>query len=459
LEASTVNAKPGSSRPAPARGNDAGDPGAAASAGDLGVYIHVPWCRQLCPYCDFAVAVVGRTPIPHRRYLDAILAELAERAPEVAGRRLVSIYFGGGTPSLWEPACLEAAVAAVARRFSAGRRELADLPDLPDLSDVEITLEANPQDCVPERLAAWRAAGIDRLSIGVQSLAPGVLRALGRTGLGDGPAALAAAAAAGFERISADVIFGVPGGAPAGASPDLASGVASGLASGAAGAPTEADEAVRSVAALADTGVGHLSVYELTIEERTGFGKAVRAGRLTPLDEDRLAALYQAVHRTLEARGFEHYEISSYARPGQRAVHNSLYWNGGEYLGLGSSAASFVLRPDGAGVRSVNQRSVHAYLRSRGGERVAEREVLDPAEVARDRVWLGMRTADGVAAEALAGAPALVRWLLDEDLATVGGGRIRPTQRGFAYADRIASRVFAHGVTLGQPVIDASVSR
>jgi putative oxygen-independent coproporphyrinogen III oxidase len=397
----------------------------------LGIYIHVPWCRRLCPYCDFAVAVVGRAPIPHRHYLDAILAELHERAPEVAGRRLVSIYFGGGTPSLWEPACLEAAVVAVTRTFGEG------LPG-PETS-LEITLEANPQDCVPERLAAWRAAGINRLSIGVQSLEPGVLRTLGRTGLGDGPAALAAAAAAGFERISADAIVGVPGAAPGNVS-------------------ESDDDAVRGVAALADTGIGHLSVYELTIEERTAFGKAVRAGRMTPLDEDRLAALYRDVHHALEARGFEHYEISSYARPGQRAVHNSLYWNGGEYLGLGSSAASFVLLPDGSGVRSVNQRSVHAYLRSQGQARVAEREVLDPAEVARDRVWLGMRTADGVPGEALAGAPALVRWLLDENLATAGGGRIRPTLRGFAYADRIASRVFAHGVTLGQPVLDTSVS-
>jgi putative oxygen-independent coproporphyrinogen III oxidase len=416
LEASTDNAKRGSGGPA------------------LGIYIHVPWCRQLCPYCDFAVAVVGRAPIPHRRYLDAVLAELGERAPEVAGRRLVSIYFGGGTPSLWEPACLEAACDAVARTFGADLPGPETTPETTPETNIEITLEANPQDCVPERLAAWRAAGINRLSIGVQSLEPGVLRTLGRTGLGDGPAALAAAAAAGFERISADVIFGVPGGAPA-------------------GIPGGEDDAVRGVAALADTGAGHLSVYELTIEERTAFGKAVRAGRMTPLDEDRLAALYRDVHRTLEARGFEHYEISSYARPGQRAVHNSLYWNGGEYLGLGSSAASFVLRPDGSGVRSVNQRSVHAYLRSRGEARVAEHEVLDPAEVARDRVWLGMRTADGVAGEALSGAPALVRWLLDENLATVGGGRIRPTLRGFAYADRIASRVFAHGVTLGQPPV------
>ena len=177
--------------------------GRAPGTGRMGVYLHVPWCRQLCPYCDFPVAVVGRAAIPHQRYLDAVLAELAERAHEVAGRRLVSIYFGGGTPSLWEPACLAAAVRAVADALGPGAA----------LDDLEITLEANPQDCAPERLATWRAAGINRLSIGVQSLEPGVLATLGRTGLGDGLAALAAARGAGraFSRAS-QPSTGSPGG-------------------------------------------------------------------------------------------------------------------------------------------------------------------------------------------------------------------------------------------------------
>jgi coproporphyrinogen III oxidase-like Fe-S oxidoreductase len=422
--------------------------GRAPGTGRMGVYLHVPWCRQLCPYCDFPVAVVGRAAIPHQRYLDAVLVELAERAHEVAGRRLVSIYFGGGTPSLWEPACLAAAVRAVADALEGGPGVALD--------DLEITLEANPQDCVPERLATWRAAGINRLSIGVQSLEPGVLATLGRTDLGDGLAAIAAARAAGFDRISADLIFGVPGGVPGGVPAGVPGSVPGDIPGG---VPALASALDRSVAALAEVGAGHISAYELTIEERTAFGKAVRAGRMHPLDEDTLAALYEAVHRTLGGHGYEHYEISSYARPGHRAVHNSLYWNGGEYLGLGCGAASFVLLPGGAGVRSVNQRSVHAYLRSRGGERVATRDLLDPAAVACDRVWLAMRTVDGVPAGALSGAPDFVAWLLDEQLASVQDGHIRPTLRGFAYADRIASRVFAHGVTLeSHPALDTSVA-
>ncbi|WP_428262102.1 coproporphyrinogen-III oxidase family protein [Haliangium sp.] len=396
----------------------------------LGVYVHVPWCRRLCPYCDFAVTVVGRRPIPHRAYLDAILAEWAEHAPGLAGRELVSIYFGGGTPSLWEPDCLAATVNAIAGHMGA------------DPAGLEITLEANPDDCTPARLAAWRRAGINRLSIGVQSLSSATLARLGRDHLGDGPAALSAAREAGFERLSADLIFAVP---------EAASASAPGTA--AASEASRGDHAGLdpSVAQVADMGVGHLSVYELTIEERTSFGKAARRGRLVPLSDERRGAQYEAAHELLCGRGYEHYEISSYARPGQRAVHNQLYWTGGEYLGLGCGAASFVLDRDGGAERRTNLRALAPYLRARGPERVAERERLDPGEVAVDRVWLGLRTVDGVPERSLAGAPALVAWLLGDRLAVRRDERICPTLRGFLYADRIASRVFAGGATLGHP--------
>lgn len=376
--------------------------------GPLGVYIHFPWCRKLCPYCDFAVAVVGRDGIPHEAYLEAVLGELAERAAEVAGRRLVSIYFGGGTPSLWAPACLARMVDAVTSAFGAADRDA-----------LEITLEANPGDCVPERLAAWQQAGIGRLSIGVQSLVPRALAVLGRDHRqGDGAAALTAAREAGFARVSADIIFGVPGDD---------------------GARGEVDP---SIAAVADTGVGHLSIYELTIEERTAFGRAARQGSLVPLADDALADMYVAVHERLTGRGYEHYEVSSYARPGHGAVHNALYWSGGEYLGLGSGAASFVRRADGSAVRCTNDRSAKRYLRARGDARVAQREVLTPAEVACDLAWLGMRTSAGVAAGVL---DARVRaWLLAEGLAEAHGDRICPTLRGFLYSDHIAARLVSY---------------
>ncbi|GAB4535017.1 MAG: radical SAM family heme chaperone HemW [Haliangiales bacterium] len=390
----------------------------------VGVYIHVPWCRKLCPYCDFAVTVVGRAPIPHQAYLDALLAELDDHAAALAGRQLVSIYFGGGTPSLWQPACLAAAIEAVASRAGA------------DPSGLEITIEANPDDCTAEALAAWRAAGIGRLSIGVQSLRPELLSALGRDHLGAGETALEAARAAGFTRVSADLIFGVPTGD---GWPDAAGLDPAGL-----------DPSVR---ALAETGVGHLSVYELTIEPRTQFGKRARRGSLVPLAGEVLADQYHAIDAALGTLGYEHYEISSYARPGQRAIHNQLYWTGAEYLGLGCGAASFVRTEDGGGERRTNVRSVRAYLAARGGERVAEREQLSAAEVAVDRVWLGLRTRAGIPAHWLSGAPTLLAWLRAGALVEECGDRLCPTLRGFSYADEIASRVFAAGATLDHAAV------
>jgi oxygen-independent coproporphyrinogen-3 oxidase len=206
-----------------------------------------------------------------------------------------------------------------------------------------------------------------------------------------------------------------------------------------------------SVALVAASGAGHLSVYELTIEERTAFGRAARAGRLRPLDPDRVARLYTAVHHHLTGRGYEHYEISSYALPGQRAVHNQLYWHGGEYLGLGTGAASFRYLGGGGAERVTNVRAVRSYLAATGGARpraradarVAEREFLSPAAVAADAVWLALRTCDGAPAQALSRAPALVDWLVACDLAKLRGGRVRPTLKGFLHADHIATRVVA----------------
>lgn len=338
----------------------------------------------------------------HERYLAAILAELDARADGYRGD-LVSIYLGGGTPSLWEPACVGEAIAAIERRF-AGRAQ-------------EITLEANPIDCDPDRLAAWRWAGVNRLSIGVQSTVAKELVVLGRDHrFGDGRAAVERALAAGFT-VSADFILGTP-----------------------------TDEAARIPDVFDD--VDHLSVYELTIEERTAFGQRARDGRLVPRNEDELEALYVATHEALARKGFEHYEISSYAKPGKRAVHNSLYWRGAPFLGLGVGAASLAVHADGSGERRTNPRKVADYLGGVAGEVTA----IAPAEMAADRAWLGMRTADGVAEAELPAS--VVAWALAEGLAerrdgprwsgagsARPAGRICPTLRGFLMADRIAARI------------------
>ncbi|HEY4241760.1 MAG TPA: coproporphyrinogen-III oxidase family protein [Kofleriaceae bacterium] len=349
----------------------------------LGVYLHFPWCRKLCPYCDFAVEVGAP---PHDTYLAAIRRELAARTPAFAydAPALESIYFGGGTPSLWRPDCLAAAVDAVREAFRGAARE--------------VTIEANPTDVTDEHLAAWRAAGIGRISIGVQALDADTLVALGRDHrFGDGQPAVDRALAAGFT-VSADFILGVPG-ASRPPVPPLAT--------------------------------DHLSVYELTIEERTVFGRRAREGRLVPLDEDALEALYVQTHDRLVAAGFEHYEISSYARPGKRAVHNQLYWQGARFLGLGVGAASLELRPDGTGVRQTNPRRFAEY-----GAGPAEIVELSAEDLAVDRAWLGMRTTDGAALP-----PHLADEFVRAGLAERRGERISPTLRGFLLADRIAARI------------------
>lgn len=330
--------------------------------------------------------------MPHERYRDAVCEEFDLRADAFAGE-LRSIYLGGGTPSLWRPDCITAVIAHVMARFGPPR---------------EVTLEANPTDLTAANLDAWHAAGITRLSIGVQSLAADELVVLGRDHrFGDGEAAIAAACADGRFVVSADFILGVPVGPRASAWLDR-------------------------VAALP---VAHLSIYELTIEERTQFGKRAREGKLVPLDDEVLAGLYTRTHDTLVAAGFEHYEISSYGRV--RAVHNSLYWRGAPYLGLGVGAASLAVRADGSGVRRTNPRRAAAYFAGAPPEEIA----IGASEMAADRAWLGLRTSDGVSEAALAPAVGVADWLVDAGLATRRDGRICPTLRGFLYADRIAARV------------------
>ena len=203
-----------------------------------------------------------------------------------------------------------------------------------------------------------------------------------------------------------------------------------------------------SVSELAAREVPHLSVYELTVEEGTPLHQQVARGEVVPEDEDRLAELYIGAHELLTAAGYQHYEVSSYARPGARAVHNSLYWRGAEFLGLGAGAASFLRRGDGGGTRWSNHRSVGRYLAAAPDARRAEREELDAAELAADRIWLGLRTSEGVPLDAV--PPALLDWLVGPAaLASVEDGRVRPTVRGFLYSNRVLARVLDLCSSLG----------
>lgn len=346
----------------------------------FGVYVHFPWCKQKCPYCDFLSLATSPESIPQRAYTDAVLAELDRRGPLLEGRAVHSIFFGGGTPSLWEPRELGRVLAAIVARAEPGARP-------------EITVECNPSSFDQRVATGLLEAGVNRLSLGVQSLDQQRLGFLGR--LHDGAGALAAvelALSAGFERVSADLIFGV-----AGQSPEAA-----------------ADE-VRRVVSL---GPSHLSAYALTIEPGTEFGERSRRGRLPLLGDDAVADSFAHVNETLVGLGFHHYEISNYARPGHESRHNLGYWRGEPYLGLGLGAwgtlpsppAPRMATPEAAtapahAVRYRNTPNLARYLEHAGSATVelegpspfiAAFEELQPETLLLERLMLGLRLAEGV---------------------------------------------------------------
>src|SRR5512138_3041916 len=268
----------------------------------FGVYVHFPWCTHRCPYCDFAVTTEAQPG--DRRYARAVLAELALRAPAFDGLAPASVYVGGGTPSLWDPADVREVLGAIRERFRFA-------------AGAEVTIEANPESCDPERLLAWRAAAVNRVSLGVQSFDRGVLAKLGRR---HGPEAAERAireAAAAIENVSVDLIYGARR----------------------SSVETARADAARAVAA----GAVHVSAYALTLDadvlaEEVPLARMRREGRLPLPSDDEVRAQAAAIRGALRRAGLARYEISNFARPGREAVHNRLYWEGESYLGLGAGA-------------------------------------------------------------------------------------------------------------------------
>ncbi|MFL5308145.1 MAG: radical SAM family heme chaperone HemW [Polyangia bacterium] len=383
----------------------------------LGVYVHFPFCAVRCPYCDFAVDT--RTEIPHAEYAEAVIAELATRAPWFAGAgRLVSIYFGGGTPGLWRPDALARVVEAARITFGA-----------PGAADLEITVEVNPGEASVDHLRALHGAGVNRLSIGLQALDDALLAGLGRNhDAAAGPAAVHAARAAGFDNLSVDLMFGVPG--------------------------QSLEAWRRDVDAVVALAPEHVSAYALTVERGTVFGARDRRGDLTRPDDDAVAGMFEYARAAFAAAGLDGYEISSYARPGRRARHNQLYWGLGPYLGIGASAASFRPLVDGTGWRFSNPRATDVYLRQvRAGHQSVARHVerRSAADLENEAVWLGLRTGDGVdrAAHArrhgrdpLLGREAAVEAAIGAGWLAVDEARVRLTPTGLLFADEIATRLW-----------------
>lgn len=371
-----------------------------------GLYVHFPWCSTRCPYCDFAVTT--SRPVPDRRYTDAVLAEIALRAPAFAGRACATLFLGGGTPSLWAPESIARVVAAA--------RDLGLRPG------AEVTLEANPESADAVRAAAWKAAGVTRVSIGVQSFDRDVLRKLGRR---HGPDEA--------ERAVREVARVIPN-----VSVDLIQG----------GRRSTEATARADAARAASLPVTHVSAYALTLDaevlaEDVPLARLARAGKLTFPGEDEVVAQGRSVAEVLSDAGFRRYEISNFARPGMESRHNLLYWRSEDYLGAGAGAVGCV-RWAGGGRRWTNHREVGAWLAAveAGVLPDASEEPLGPSELASERILLALRTAEGLPLAALPeGAGGEVAALVRNGLATAAGGRLRLTAAGMDLHSAVVERL------------------
>jgi len=331
---------------------------------DVALYVHWPYCARICPYCDFnVVRARGRTD-EQADLVRAILTDMEAQAALTGSRRLASIFFGGGTPSLMAPEAVGAVIERATALFE---------PRGP----IEITLEANPTDAEAGRFAALADAGVNRLSMGVQALDDAALAFLGRNHSADEARRAVAVAGRAFGRLSIDLIYARPGQTPEGWAAEL----------------TEA----------LDMGFEHVSPYQLTIEPATAFGRAVARHAWTPPDEDLSAALYETTQGVLEDAGFEAYEVSNHARGvAARSSHNLHVWRGGDYLGVGPGAHG---RLTLAGVRTatVAERGIGGYLAGvAAGGPWSERDSQSPRDAAEEKVLLGLRTVEGVALADLA---------------------------------------------------------
>jgi oxygen-independent coproporphyrinogen-3 oxidase len=384
----------------------------------VGVYVHIPFCERVCPYCGFAV--VPARPLTSEaedRYLRALLAELRLRSEVFAGRCLASLYFGGGTPSLLRPSSIARIIGAVGEVFESRGR-------------VETSLEVNPSTLERSRFSEFRKAGVNRLSVGVQSFDDLTLHRLGRAHRApEVCATLRAARAAGFTNLSIDLIFGVPGQDPDGCRRDVESAISF--------APE------------------HVSIYGLTVEEGTPYATAIKRGRLALPEEDEVVMMMLDLRERLERAGIRQYEISNFARPGRESVHNRRYWERQPVLGLGVGAWS--TDPSGPeapyGLRRSNRRELDAYLEriesglAGGGD---PPEILDARTARGEAAFLALRTTRGLAAGAFEAEFGLaLREVFGpeiEELAGVGlleengRGDLRLTPAGWLLSDSVFER-------------------
>ncbi len=378
---------------------------------DLAVYIHWPYCARICPYCDFNVVRDRGREDEARALAAAIVRDLEGQAARAGPRRLVSIFFGGGTPSLMPP--------AAAREIIDTARSVFD-----PAPDLEITLEANPTDAESAGFEAFAEAGVNRLSLGVQSLDDDALEFLGRNHSAGEARRAAEIAARVFPRLSIDLIYARPGQTP--------------------------DAWARELTDALTLGAEHVSPYQLTIEAGTAFDRAVARGAFTPPDEDLGAALFETTQEVLSAAGFEAYEVSNHARgEAGRSRHNLAIWRGADYLGAGPGAHGR-LTLDGARTATRTATRIGDYVArvEANGVGFDEIEALTPREAAEERVMLGLRILEGVPLSMLGplGLQANsdpVAALVDAGAIEIDDGRLRATSAGRLVLDRVIRKLLA----------------
>ena len=376
-----------------------------ADAAPIAVYVHWPYCARICPYCDFnVVRDRGRTD-QQAVLAGAILADLQGHRSLTGPRKLVSIYLGGGTPSLMPPEWAEAIVGMAMNLW-------------PSDGEVEVTLEANPTDAEAGRFATFAGAGVNRLSLGLQALDDAALAFLGRNHTAREGVRAAAIAAAAFPRVSLDLIYARPGQTPWAWAAELETATV--------------------------LGAEHISPYQLTIEDGTAFGRAVRQSRWAPPDSDTGAALYQTTQDVLTARGFEAYEVSNHARGDRaRSRHNLAYWRGYDYVGVGPGAHGRLTLD---GVRTAVRAAPKPadYIQSVRDSDLGwgEQEALSLRQAAEERLLMGLRTLEGVSLHELQplelhAGHARVQELGEAGLIRLEGGRLIATPEGRLVLDRV----------------------
>jgi putative oxygen-independent coproporphyrinogen III oxidase len=377
----------------------------------FGVYVHWPFCLAKCPYCDFN-SHVRHAPVDQERFVAAFRREIAHVAGRTPGRTVTSIFVGGGTPSLMEPVTVSAILDAISAAW-------------PVAPDAEVTLEANPTSVEAERFRGFRAAGVNRVSLGVQALDNAALRQLGRMHSAEEALAAVAIARSAFERFSFDLIYARPGQTPAAWTSEL-------------------KEAIGHAAE-------HLSLYQLTIEQGTPYERLHAAGKLVIPNDDAARALYETTQEICEAAGLPAYEISNHARPGAESRHNLIYWRYGEYAGVGPGAHGRLVSPSGR-VATVTEKHPETWLAlvERQGHGIIAEDLLTMEEEGDEFLLMGLRLKEGIDADRYA---ALAGRALDErrvqDLIGEGliarrrGRRLAVTREGFPVLDAVVADLAA----------------